>query len=119
MPQTAALLHKLQLDATFHFSPEQQKKHLAQVFGCVAPEPPAPTQPAAPHGSSRVAAFLACSAAAAPVPPPQQQQQQLQQQQLEQQQQQQQQQQLEQQPPVRAVVAAGAAVANPDEISLE
>jgi hypothetical protein len=91
MPQTAALLHKLQLEATFHFSPEQQKKQLAQVFGCAASEPPAPPAPAPalPHGSSRVAAFLACSAVDAPV--------------------------LQQQP----VVAAGAAMANPDEISLE
>jgi hypothetical protein len=92
MRQTAALLHKLQLDATFNFSQEQQKKHLAQAFGCAAPERPAPerpapTAPALPHGSSRVAAFLACSAVDAPA--------------------------LQQQP----VVAAG--VANPDEISLE
>ena len=67
MRQTAALLHKLQLEATFNFSQEQQKKHLAQAFGCAAPERPAPTAPALPHGSSRVAAFLACSAVDAPV----------------------------------------------------
>jgi hypothetical protein len=89
----------LQLDATFNFSQEQQKKHLAQAFGCAAPERPAPTAPALPHGrpaptapalphgSSRVAAFLACSAVDAPV---------------------------QQQQPVQA-----AGVANPDEISLE
>ena len=109
MRQTAALLHKLQLEPTFNFSQEQQKKHLAQAFGCAGPERPAPTAsalphgrpapapalphgrpapaPALPHGSSRVAAFLACSAVDAPV--------------------------LQQQP----VQAAG--VANPDEISLE
>lgn len=61
--QTAALLKQLQLEATFAFSQEEQQKHLVREFGCSAPASPAPAAAAAalPHGSGRVAAFLACS----------------------------------------------------------
>jgi porphobilinogen deaminase len=54
--QTAALLRQLQLQATFNFSQEEQQMHMARAFGCAAP---AASTAALPHGSSRVAAFLA------------------------------------------------------------
>jgi hypothetical protein len=93
--QTAALLKQLQLDHTFDFSAEKQQKYLARVFGHTAPAAPAAAALPLPHGSSRVAAFLACSQAEPPV--------------------QQQQQQQQQQP----AAVAGAAATNPDEICLE
>ena len=88
--QTAALLKQLQLEESFDFSVEEQQKYLARVFGHAAPA--ALPAAALPHGSSRVAAFLACSQAEAPV-----------------------QQQQQQQP----AAVAGAAATNPDEICLD
>jgi hypothetical protein len=64
--QTAALLKQMQLQATFEFSQEQQLQYLAQTFGFRASASAAvAAAPALPHGSSRVAAFLASNHLAA------------------------------------------------------
>jgi hypothetical protein len=97
--QTAALLKQLQLQPSFCFSQEQQKHHLAHAFGCTPRAASAQAAPAPPHGSSRVAAFLASNQAAGTVSseaPA-----------------------LQQRPDGASAANAGVAAANPDEISLE
>jgi hypothetical protein len=97
--QTAALLKQLQLQPSFCFSQEQQKHHLAHAFGCTPRAASAQAAPAPPHGSSRVAAFLASNQAAgdvsSEVPA------------------------LQQRPDGASAANPGVAAANPDEISLE